>query len=360
MNSQAQSKGPWITRFSIRLLTLAFAVLVFWLLGFIVKDIRTLQGPDFGEITERHIDQSLLDKQNELGERLAELDRQIKNKTEQQKVTGDSSRNLQQTINQLLELQKIGIEKNIAFSEAEQENFANSLNLFLENQKDYQGLSQTISQLLREKHDLEKEKQQIGEQIGQQRIPAKKEYDRLMERHRLTLAFYQLAILIPLLIIAGVLVLKKRESIYFLPFLAFGASTLLKVAIVIHEYFPTRYFKYILILFLLLIVLRILVYLIGLIAFPKKQWLIKQYREAYERFLCPVCEYPIRIGPRKFLFWTRRSVKRICLPDQQEGKEETYTCPSCGTTLFEECVSCHNVRHSLLPNCHHCGALKNE
>ena len=133
---------------------------------------------------------------------------------------------------------------------------------------------------------------------------------------------------------------------------------MVKVSLVIHEYFPTRYFKYILITVLLLAVGRLLVHFIRTVAFPKAQWLVKQYREAYERFLCPVCEYPVRIGPRRFLYWTRRTVNKTIPQKEQAGEEEEYTCPSCGTALFEKCPSCGKIRHSLLPHCRHCGAGK--
>jgi hypothetical protein len=94
---------------------------------------------------------------------------------------------------------------------------------------------------------------------------------------------------------------------------------------------------------------------------PKSDWLVRQYREAYERFLCPVCEYPIRRGPLKYLFWTRRTAKKlpvVQLADADDKPDGPYTCPICATKLFEECPSCHAQRHALLPACEHCGATK--
>jgi predicted RNA-binding Zn-ribbon protein involved in translation (DUF1610 family) len=160
-----------------------------------------------------------------------------------------------------------------------------------------------------------------------------------------------------LLAVAGYLFLRRRASLYFPLFLAFGIAVLVKVALVVHEYFPSQYFKYILILALIAVVARLLIHFIRTVAFPKTDWLLRQYREAYERFLCPVCEYPIRTGPRKFLYWTRRTVHKI-LPHGEGGKEEKYTCPDCGTTLFEPCPACQNIRHALLVHCEHCGAAK--
>ena len=181
---------------------------------------------------------------------------------------------------------------------------------------------------------------------------------RLTEAHRLRLAFYQLLILVPLLLATAYPLAKRRSSLYYPLFLAVGGATLLKVALVVHEYFPSRYFKYILIFVLLLVVARLLVHLIRTVAFPKAAWMKRQYREAYERFLCPVCEYPIRTGPRKFLYWTRRTVHKVLPQGDSSVVEEAYTCPACGTAVFEVCDSCKKVRHSLLDHCEHCGATK--
>ena len=358
MNAEVKSKGSWLHRFAIRLFTLALAVLVFWALGFLVDDIKSIRGPDYEAIEQKHVDQAVVAKYNHLKWQIAELGRQIENQTEKQRIVGDSSRNLQQTINQLIELQKLGLEKNIAFSDTEQANFTGSLNLFLDNQKKYQQLSQTVSDMLDRKQGLAQELDQAERQISAQRKPAHDEYETLDQRHRLKLAFFQLAILLPILGLAAGAVIKKRASIYFPLFLAFGTAALIKVALVVHEYFPSQYFKYILIGGLLLAVARLLIHFIRMIAFPKMQWLVNQYREAYERFLCPVCEYPIRIGPRRFLFWTRRTVNKTVVPGDPRDQEEKYTCPSCGHCLFEECPSCHKIRHAMLPHCTHCGAEK--
>ena len=125
-----------------------------------------------------------------------------------------------------------------------------------------------------------------------------------------------------------------------------------------NKYFPAQYVKYILITVMLFAVGKILVYAIRLVSFPGKRWLQKQYREAYERFLCPICEYPIRTGPRRFLFWTRRTAHKIVVHQVEHQDEQAYTCPSCGTGLFEECSACHDVRHSLLTHCSSCGVEK--
>jgi hypothetical protein len=357
MNTEQKPKGPWIHRFSIRLFTVILAILVYWVLGFFVEDIESIEGPQYDEIEKPHVDQQLVAKQKALESDIAGVDRSITNKRDEMRIVSDSSRNLQKTISQLIELQKLTVQKSVSLPKNEQATLSGSLSHFLESQKQYQSHNTELSQLTDKKRTLESEKLATEKQIEQQRKPAREEYSRLSEKHDTRLACLQLLILIPLLAAGAFLIVKKRTSIYFPLFLGYGAATLLKVSLVIHEYFPSKVFKYVLILGLLITVAKLLIYFIRAIAFPKAQWLTKQYREAYERFLCPICEYPIRTGPRKFLFWTRRTVNKIVLP-KDSPKDESYACPACGTALFEECTECHKVRHALLPHCQHCNAEK--
>jgi len=226
MKADTKSKGTWIHRFAIKLFTLILAVLIFWTLGFFVDDIRSIPGPNYSSIEQKYLDKGLVKERRDLDDQIADLTRQIDNQQEKQRVVGDSSRNLQQTINQLIELQKLGMQKNIAFSDTEQANFTGSLNLFLDNQRKYQELSQTVSDMLERKQELIRERDQTEQQIEKQRKPARAEFNTLSRKHRLKLALFQLAILLPILAAAAVLIIRKRQSIYFSMYLAFGAATI--------------------------------------------------------------------------------------------------------------------------------------
>lgn len=324
-----------------------------------MQDIKSIEGPDYDQIERKYIDVLLIQKQADFEKQIAALEREINNKREQQTLASNSSDNLQRTINQLLELQRLSIEKQVPLPESEKGDLSSSLSHFLESQKSYQALNQEITDLLTKKGALDSEKRQLDEDIDKKRGPARTEFNALTRKHLLKLASFQLAFLIPLLFISGYLLVRWRGIVYFPLIIAIGGATLIKTVTVIHEYFPSRYFKYIVTLGLLAVVAQLLIYLIRMIAFPKLTWLTKQYREAYERFLCPVCEYPIRIGPRKYLYWTRRTVHKV-LPQNYPTVEETpYTCPSCGTVLFETCSNCQKIRHSLLSHCENCGATMN-
>jgi hypothetical protein len=342
----------------IRLFTGVLALLVYWVLGFLVEDIEAIRGPDYTQIEAQVVEADLIARQRALAEELEEINRSIADKQEEMRIVTDSSRNLQETINQLIELQKLAVQKGMPLPAEEQGNLSDSLAHFLRSQTQYQSHNAELSSLTERKRQRMGQLQETEARLEEQRRPARKEYQRLQKKHALRLASLQLLILLPLLAGGAYLVIARRGSIYFPLFLGYGIATLLKVAGVIHEYFPSRLFKYVLILSLLAAVVKLLISFIRTVAFPKAQWLTRQYREAYERFLCPVCEYPIRTGPRKYLYWTRRTVNKLVLPEASACEEEPYTCPCCGTGLFEECGSCHRVRHALLPTCQHCQAAK--
>ena len=125
-----------------------------------------------------------------------------------------------------------------------------------------------------------------------------------------------------------------------------------------YEYFPRRYFKYIALLVIIAVVLKMLIYLLKRIAAPKKDWILKRHQEAYDKGICPICSKPIRIGPLRYATGSRRRGLVVAGQGGLATKQELYTCPSCGTELYGKCDKCGDICHSLLPFCEHCGDEK--
>ncbi len=352
-------KGPWINRFAIRFFAVIWALLIFSSLGLLVEDVKSIPGPNYEVIERQYVDQALVQEREILSQRLSDLDRTLQDLEEEQRILNDGSQNLQETINQLLEIQRLSVEQGIPWSETEKETLAASQQQFLDNQNTYQALNKTIAERSNERRTVERLDQDLLDQIEQQRQPAQQAFNQLQRQHDLRLALLQLAIFIPLAVVGTYIFLKRLSSIYFPLAWAFGGATLLRILLVIWDYFPTRWLQYLLTIALLIVIARLLIYFIQTVASPKLQLMVKQFREAYEHFLCPVCEYPIRTGPRRHLYWTRATVGKIRVPqDGTTTLEEEYICPSCGTSLFEICSNCGHVRYTLLPHCHHCGVEK--
>jgi len=352
-------KGPWTHRLLVRLFTLIFGLLSFWLLGFVLEDISEWSGPELSVLETQMLDPKLTAESERLLNQISEIQHTIDDQQSRQAVLRDSTNNAQTTMNQLLAFQRLSLGKNVKPTAEEQQALAESQKRFLENQDRYQKLSEQMAQYQEQQRDLERQKRINDEQLQGARVTVRNEFNRLHRKHELKIAAVKLVVLTPLLILAGMLFVKKRTSIYVPLVAAFAVAVAIKAMLVMHEHFPQQYFKYVLIGIFLALVTKILIGLIRMIAFPKPDWVIKQYREAYETFLCPICSYPIRRGPLKFLFWTRRTLRKLHVPTLTAPEtDEPYSCPSCSTRLFEECSECQKVRHALLPTCEHCGATR--
>lgn len=349
-------KGPWFHRFLIWVFSLLAGLLCYWLLGFVVTDIVSWPGPNYQALESEKLDQTIVQQQATLTQQIANTQREITDKTKRQQLLQDSTSSSQTTMNQLLEFQKLSLQKDVKPTPDQQKALADSQQLFLANQKQDQLLNQEIVKLNQQLKDSTNQQREVNDKLEALRKPIRAEFNELQGSHRIFMAIVELLVLIPLLLIAVVFFLKFRGGTYAPLTYAFGIAVLIETGMVMHEHFPSIYFKYLLILVTLAIVVRILVHLLRMIAFPKKDWLIKRYVEAYEFFLCPICSYPIRRGPLRYIFWNRRTIKkRLNASTGDPGQEEVYACPSCSTQLYEECSACGKVRHSLLPTCHSCG-----
>ena len=358
MSDNKKSKGPWIQRAFIILLSAVLGVLLYWLLGFITKDIGSLPGPDSSKVQEKHVDARLVTKQEDLKETLDGNKKNIRNKQEQQSILKDSTDSLQNTINQLLAIQKQSIERNLGFSEENQRNLTESQKVFLQNQTQYQALNKEIATLTSRQQQVERELVSVSKQLRTQRDLANTEYSKLMVKHRWKLAALKLAVMIPIFLITAWFFIKKRSGAYWPIVYAAFIVAFVRISLVAHEYFPKKYFKYIALFVIIAIVLRLLVYLIKRIVSPKKDWILKQYQEAYDKALCPICSKPIRTGPLRYMAGRKRKGFILAGQGAEAPKQHPYTCPSCGTELYAKCDKCSDIRHSLLPFCEHCGNKK--
>lgn len=359
MAALRKASGPWTHRVLIYGFTGLFTVLTYWLLGFVISDIGTWPGPNYREIERATIDPALFTEVASLTSQADEINRSIDHWKQRQTVLRDSTSNSERTMNQLLELQKLTLQKGVTPSLDEVKALSESQRLFLTNQVKYQQANDEIATLTEQFTQVQTQLRNSQSRIEERRPAVDRQYAAQFSTHQLRVAAWKLAVLVPLLAVTVWQFLKRRGTLYAPLVYGFGLALLLWVVMVMHQHFPRRYFKYILVIIALILVARILVYLLRAIAYPKLDWLLKQYREAYEHFLCPICAYPIRRGALRYLFWNRRSVKKLAVPSAPGPVlDEPYVCPACGTRLFEKCERCDAVRHSLLPACDHCGAEK--
>lgn len=359
METKQKAKGSWGVRFFIVVLGITLGVLFFWLLSFIEGDIGRIKGPQWEVVRREFVTQELDDSKEQLQKEVNRLNRRIESLQEQRRILDSSTSSLQKTMNQLLSIQKQYIDKNQEFPADNVTTLKESQAAFLANQKQDQQYAQDIAALIQQRQQKEDELKEVAGNIKTLEEDAREKQNKLWEKYRFKVAVLKLSFLVPVFLVVSFLFMKYRASAYW-PLIWSGfIAAFIKVAFVAHEYFPTQYFKYIALVVVIAIVLRILVYLIRLIIAPKKDLLIKQYQQYYDKHLCPVCTKPIKTGPLRYAGWKKKTT--VVAPQGMElDKQDPYTCPSCGTNLYDKCGKCGNIRHTLLPYCEHCGAEKKE
>ena len=211
MSKSKKFKGPWIQRFSIVFLSLVLGVLLFWLLGFITKDIGSLHGPDFSKVEAKFVDAELVGKHESLKENLDGIRENLRNKQEEQGILKDSTNSLQNTINQLLSIQRQNIERGRDLSEQYQQTLVESQAMFLENQKQYQALNKEIAELTAQRRQLDKKMAAVSKEIKGQRALAWPEYEGLRSEHRWKIRALKLAVIIPIFLIVALILTSSSH-----------------------------------------------------------------------------------------------------------------------------------------------------
>ena len=357
METKRKAKGSWGVRFFIVVLGIILGVLFYWLLSFVEGDIGRIQSPDRHAVRREYISAELDDQKGHLEKEVRMLGRKISTFQERKGNLADNTSNLRNTIDRLISIQKESIAKNVQFSEKNEQILHKSHAAFLENQNKDLGLNQQIGELIQQRQQKEAELTEVTEQIKTLETDVHQAYSKLMEKHRLKVAILKMSFLVPVFLAVAFLFMKYRTSAYWPLVWSTFIASFIKIALVAHKYFPTNYFKYIALVVVIAIVLRILIYLIKMIVAPKKDLLIKQYQQFYDKHLCPVCTKPIKAGPLRYAGWKKKTT--VLAPQGTEiDKQQAYTCPSCGTNLYDECERCGKIRHTLLPYCEHCGTEK--
>lgn len=354
MNKSQKRKGSKKHASMVMLLTMIFATLVYWLLGFLVDDIGARPGSSFQEIERKYQDDSLLRQRNNITNQQTRLKIQMNALQKQLVFLQTSIKSYRDTMNQLLDFQKANASKS--------NETLSSLNQVTKNYLEYQQKVQTLNQSIANNNlkdqMLESSLRQISDKLAKQSEQANKVYLELEEKHHLILAALQLLLLIPLLLIAAYFFMRYKQTIYKPLFIALNTALVFKIAQVMHEQFPSRYFKYIFLLVLIALTLRALIAMLRMASSPKPDWLYKQYQESYPKMQCPECQYPIQPGILQFIIQQPYKKEYMCASTEYLQKIDTYSCPSCGERLFEPCAVCSHTTPSLLNYCSHCGVEK--
>jgi hypothetical protein len=357
METKRKAKGSWGVRFFIVVMGIILGFLFYWLLSFVEHDIGSIKKPEWEKIRREYISEQVDENQKNLTKEVARLNRRIDTLREQQRTLGNSINTLRITMNQLLAIHKQYIDKGENVPAESKQTLDEKEAKFLGSQQKDLEYTEQISVMIEQRQQKDDELTTVSEQIKTLEEQAKEKEKELWEKFRFRVAVMKLSFLVPVFLAVSFLFMKYRNSVYWPLVWAGFLAAFIKIGLVAHKYFPEEYFKYIAWIVITGIVLRILVYLIKLIVAPKKDLLVKQYQQFYDKHLCPVCTKPIKTGPLRYANWKKKTT--VLAPQGTEtDKQQVYTCPSCGTNLYEKCDKCGNIRHTLLPYCEHCGTEK--
>ena len=352
--------APAWLRWGIYFLSTILTFLLIWLLGFLLRDIGNLNGPDFSQISRSHVNPALTERSTALERQISEIDVQVGRQREIQQNLQQSMNNARETMQQMMNLHRLSLEQKVTPSDTEREALATGQKRFLDAQERFEQANEAISTSNQTKYDLSQELKSVRSQIEDQHQPARQEFDRLSRTHRFKVASLKLAFIVPLFLLASWLVYRFRESPFRPIFFAGLIATFWKLGTVMFDHFPREFFKYIAISAGILIVLAFLFWMLHRSVRPGRMAQLRRFREAYSAHHCPICAHPIARGALKYAVWTRKGPKLVS-PGAAAGglaEEPRYACPSCGALLFEKCEQCGSTRHSLLPYCDNCGREK--
>ena len=323
-----------------------------------MHDIERIEGPDYQEIRKSHVDEKLEEERDDLAAQLAQLENSIDREGEIQKEERRSMDNARETMKQMMDLHRLSLEQGAPPSETETEALATAQQRFLSAQNKFEESNARITESNAERFQISEGKRKAEKDLALQEKPARDEYDETQTRHRLKLASFKLAFIVPLFLLSAFLIYRYRRSIYRPVFIAALGATFWHLARVMFDHFPREYFKYIAIVAGIITVIVFLVWLLRKASRPNRSLLLNRYREAYRNHTCAICAFPVARGPMRFAQWTKKGpvISRQAIGGETaDDADEPYSCPSCGTSLYDTCHSCNKTRHSLLPFCEHCG-----
>ncbi|MAF09983.1 hypothetical protein CMK11_05980 [Candidatus Poribacteria bacterium] len=354
MASTSRAHAPRLHRLLIWFLASVLTLLFYWAVDFVVSDIGRIDGPQREDVRDEIGDAALRDELDSLQEQQADLQTQISNQEDIQRVLSRSTAELRSTMDQLIDLHRLDIEAGVTPTDERQQALAESQSLFIAKQVEFQLASEAIGKQSQEQRTVAARIQALDERRRDDDERVHEEFESRLSRHRLKLAAFKLTFVLPALALGAWLVFTRRKQLYAPIYYAWLIATFVVMTQVMWQYFPRAWFKYIAVGAGIAVVTLFLVQAVRMVARPRRDLLLRRYREAYGRHRCPVCTYQIVRGPLKHAVWTAKGPMRGSAASG-DADETPYTCPSCGSGLYHECDSCGSVRHTLLPYCDSCG-----
>ena len=359
--TSAPSPAPPTTRgsrFGAFMLATILTFLWIWLLGFLLDDVGRMKPVSYQEFFGAGMPAELLGEVAEMDLEVRTLERKI---NRQEQIQRDLQRDLEtsgEVMRQMMDLQRLALEKGNAPSVAEREALASAQETFLSSQGQYREANQEIQSANATLFALQERRAALNRRKEAAEAPIRKAYEAKVRTRALIEACVRLGILIPLFLLAAATVRKRWRHPWRPIYLSLLVGTFWALGYEMFEQFPAVYFKYIAIVTAIAITLAFLSWIIRKATSPSPSLVLARNRAANMESVCPVCAFKLSRTPIQAAPSTKRRGRvphEPVGPLAPEGRVD-FSCPSCGTGLFEACGECSGPRHSLLPFCEGCGA----
>lgn len=346
------------SRFGAFTLATILTFLWIWLLGFLLDDVGRVRPVSYQELFEAGMPAELLEEVAETDLEVRTLERKI---SRQEQIQRDLQRDMEtsgEVMRQMMDLQRLALEKGNAPSEAERDALATAQETFLSSQAQYREANEEIQSANATLFALQGRRSALVSRKDAAEAPIRKAYQAKVRTRALIEACVRLGILIPLFLVAAATVRKRWRHPWRPIYLSVLVATFWTLGYEMFEQFPAEYFKYIAIVTAIAITLAFLSWIIRKATSPSPSLVLARNRAAYMESVCPVCAFKLSRTPIQAAPSTKRRGRvphEPVGPLAPEGRVD-FSCPSCGTGLFEACGECSGPRHSLLPFCEGCGA----
>ncbi len=346
------------SRFGAFSLATILTFLWIWLLAFLLEDVGRMSPVNYDEIYRAGMPPELVQDLAGVDREVRDLERKIKR---EEQIQRDLERDMEasgEVMRQMMDLQRLALEKGSAPSGAEREALATAQETFLSAQGQYREANIEIQSANATLFALQGRQDLLSSRRTAAEAPIQKAYQAKVRARALVEAGVRLGILIPLFLLAAATVRKRWRHAWRPIHLSFLVATFWTLGYEMFEQFPAEYFKYIAILTAIGITLAFLAWIIRKATSPSPSLVLARNRAAYMESVCPICAFqlsrtPIEASPP--VKRRRRATQEPAGPLAPAGRVD-FSCPSCGTGLFEACGECSGSRHSLLPFCEGCGA----
>jgi predicted RNA-binding Zn-ribbon protein involved in translation (DUF1610 family) len=329
-----------------------------WLLAFLLEDVGRMSPVSYDEIYAAGMPSELVEELSGVDREVRLLERGIERQEQIQGVLKRDMETSGEVMGQMMDLQRLALEKGSVPSEAERDALATAQETFLSSQGQYREANIEIQSANRTLFGLQQRRTGLETRKAAAEAPIQKSYRAKVRVRALMEACVRLGILIPLFLVAAATVRRRWRHPWRPIYQSFLVATFWTLGYEMFEQFPALYFKYIAILTAIGITIAFLAWIIRKSTSPSPSLVLARNRAAYMESVCPVCAFKLSRTPIQGAPAVKRrgqAPQEPAGPLVPEGRVD-FSCPSCGTGVFEACGECSGSRHSLLPFCEGCGA----